>query len=370
MLGSHRVYDADAHVILTPEMWEDLPAEYIPFRPRPAVVQDSNDMGIFTSGWFVDGRMEPHALGPGLQPANTPQWVGPQRDTHCLLDPAARIRDLDQMGIDIQFLFPSTLYARMTSDPGFEAALFKAYNRYMGRQCRGHSKRLKWAGLVPLREPRQALVALEDMLNLGASAAVVFGTVGEKMLSHPSFTAFWDEFAHANLPLCVHMGASFPPLDQIVETFLDAHALSMALPAQMAFVALLGHGMLDRYPNLKVAFMEFGAEWIFYTLGRMDHYQDRDRSIQPPALSTRMPSQPVEEYVKSGRIFVSGEMDDPLMRQEISLLGEGQLLFSSDYPHGEARENAAAELLEREDLTESQKTKLLYDNSVRLFGAP
>jgi predicted TIM-barrel fold metal-dependent hydrolase len=286
------------------------------------------------------------------------------------MDPEGRIEELDRMGIDVQFLFPSTLYARMTADPGFEAALYRAYNRYMGRQCRFNPKRLKWAGLVPLREPGQAVLALEEVVDLGASAVVVFGTVGERMLSHPSFGPFWDEFARTGLPLCVHMGASFPPFDQVVETFLDAHTLSMALPAQMAFVALVGRGMLDRYPDLRVAFMEFGAEWLFYMVGRIGHYLDRDRMVQPPALNSRMPNWPIREYMKSGRIFVCGEMEDPLIKEEISLLGEDQLLFSSDYPHGEARENAAAELLGREDITEGQKRKIFYDNPVRLFGKP
>ena len=57
----------------------------------------------------------------------------------------------------------------------------------------------------------------------------------------------------------------------------------------MAFVALLGRGMMDRYPDLRIAFMEFGAEWLFYMVGRMDHYIPRDREIQPPILEAKMP---------------------------------------------------------------------------------
>jgi predicted TIM-barrel fold metal-dependent hydrolase len=372
MLGNYRVYDADAHVILAPAMWEDLPEKYVPRRPRPAVFNDSADLGSYVSAWLIEGRAEPHVIGPGLQPANTPLWIveGQHRDTHTLMNPEGRVRELDQMGIDVQFLFPSTLYARMTTDQGFEAAMFRSYNRYMGRQCRVDSKRLKWAGLVPLREPRESIAALEEMLDLGASAAVVFGTAREKMLSDASFTAFWDEFARARLPLCVHMGASYPPFDDMVQSFFDAHALSMALPAQMAFVALVGQGMLDRYPDLKIGFMEFGAEWLFYMVGRMDHYLERDKIIQPKMMAERMPRQFIRDYLRSERIFVCGEMEDPLMKEEIALLGEGQLLFSSDYPHGEAREDAAQNLLGRHDLTEMQKQKILYDNPVRFFGPP
>ncbi|HSK30962.1 MAG TPA: amidohydrolase family protein [Candidatus Limnocylindria bacterium] len=351
-------------------MWEDLPKEFAARRPRPALVHDGSELGYFNAGWLIDGRMEPHALGPGLQPATPPRWVveGPDRGSLTLVDPEARIRDLDRLGIDVQFLFPSTLYARWTSDPRFEAALCRAFNRFIARQTKPHARRLKWAGLIPLREPRESIAALDEMIQLGASAAVVFGTAHDKMLCDSAFTDFWDEFARCKLPLCVHMAASFPPFDSCVETFLGAHAISMALPAQMAFVALLATGMMDRYPELRIAFMEFGAEWIFYMVGRLDHYLARDREIQPQVLNARMPAQSMKEYLRSGRVFICGEMGDPLMRQEIELLGEGQLLYSSDYPHGEGRENAAQELIERSDVTDAQKQKILFDNPLRLFG--
>jgi len=54
----------------------------------------------------------------------------------------------------------------------------------------------------------------------------------------------------------------------------------------------------------------------------------------------------------------------------MKLLGEGQILFASDIPHGELRENAAQELLDRDDLTDAQKRMILWDNAVRLYGEP
>ncbi len=52
------------------------------------------------------------------------------------------------------------------------------------------------------------------------------------------------------------------------------------------------------------------------------------------------------------------------------MLGEDQILYSSDVPHGEGRESAAHKIIARDDLTDMQKRKLLYDNSVRFFGEP
>ena len=156
--------------------------------------------------------------------------------------------------------------------------MFRAYNRYAGKQCKTNSKRLKWAGLLPLRDTREGIEALREMQELGASAAVVFGTAGKRLLSHKSFTAIWDGFARSGLPLCVHMGRTYPPFDQLVETRLEAHVIAMGMPAQLGFVAIVAQGMLDRYQNLKDAFLEFGAEWLFYVVGRLGHYLPSYRS--------------------------------------------------------------------------------------------
>jgi predicted TIM-barrel fold metal-dependent hydrolase len=377
MIQGYKIFDADAHVMMGPKMWQDLPKEFAARRPRPLEIADSAGAGIRRTGWLIEGRMEPHAYGPGAQGANTPTTVMPEFGAAAstlgsldLSDPEKRLGDLDSLGIDSQLLFPSSLYACLGSDPFFEAAMFRAYNRYAGRQCKAHSKRLKWAGLLPLRDTGEALAALREMQQLGASAAIVFGTVGERLLSHKSFTPIWDEFARSALPLCVHMGRSYPPFDQLVETRLEAHVIAMGMPAQLAFVAIVAQGMLDRYQNLKVAFLEFGAEWLFYVVGRLGHYLPSYRNDPTVRAMGRLPEKAIEEYLKSGRFFIAPEADDPLLLQEIALVGAEHILFSSDYPHGEGRDNAASEILERSDLSDAQKQMILYDNTVRFCGEP
>ena len=269
------------------------------------------------------------------------------------------------MGIEVQVLFPSTSYAAMSSDPGLEAALFRAYNRYVGAQCHHAPNRLKWAGLLPLREPRQALEAISEIQSLGASAAVVFGTAGEQMLSDAAFTPIWDEFAHTGLPLCVHMAMSYPPFEKLCYSIQDANMIGKALPAQLAFVAMVGHGMLDRYPDLRIAFLEFGGEWIFYSVGRMRHYLEVNRRrMADPAM---LPRNTIDDYIRSGRIFLAVESSDTMLPHELSLLGESQILYSSDFPHGEGRDAAAIEIIGRKDIDADQKQKILYENAARFF---
>jgi predicted TIM-barrel fold metal-dependent hydrolase len=374
MIKNFPIYDADSHLLLSPRMWEDLPAEYAARRPRPLTVSDTDGMGRWDSGWLIDGRMQPHPYGPATQGANKPSKTmaefGAPADkigNRDLSDPEARIKGLDQAGIDAQMLFPTTLYANATTDAGFEAALMRAYNRYVGKQCQAAPKRLKWAGLLPLRDVRQGCEAVAEMQALGASAAVVYGTAGDYMLSHSTFTPVWDALAATGLPICVHMGMSFPPFERLCQSRLDAHSIGMGMPAVLGFVAMVGHGMMDRYPDLKVAFLEYGAEWLFYMVGRMGHYLP---SYRADTTITLLPKKEIIEYLQSGRFFVAPEAEDPMLPLEMDLVGENHVLFGSDFPHGEGRENAAVELMERSDITDAQRGKMLYDNAVRLFGEP
>jgi predicted TIM-barrel fold metal-dependent hydrolase len=328
---------------------------------------------------LIEGQIIPHAIGPGSQPGNEPARVleefGAKSNSEAfplssfdLSDPAARLQSMDAMGIDHQMLYPTTLYARMTRDPGFEAALMRSYNRYVGQQCQSSPKRLKWAGLLPLRDARQGLEAIAEMTKIGATAAVVYGTAGDRLLCDESFTPVWDELHRSGLPLCVHMGMSYPPFLEVCDGLLAAHGIGMSLPGMMGFVAIVGYGMLDRYPNLKVGFLEFGAEWILYMVPRLDHYLPIDRSQMP--IKNELSQRTIEEQAKSGRIFIAGEADDRMLLEEIDLLGEDQILYSSDLPHGEGRHDAAKEILAREDISDTQKRKILYSNAVKFFGEP
>ena len=66
MLSGYRICDADAHAIMSPKMWEDLPEEYARRRPRAVRIIDDEGLGRWNTGWLIEGRMEPHVYGPGI----------------------------------------------------------------------------------------------------------------------------------------------------------------------------------------------------------------------------------------------------------------------------------------------------------------
>ena len=96
MLNGFQVFDADAHALMTPGMWADLPDQYKLRRPRPIRVADSADMGRWNTGWLIEGgcirihldrvpKRQTHPLWffPSLAPRrkNAPLWL----DSRCRL---------------------------------------------------------------------------------------------------------------------------------------------------------------------------------------------------------------------------------------------------------------------------------------------
>ena len=100
--------------------------------------------------------------------------------------------------------------------------------------------------------------------------------------------------------------------------------------------------------------------------GRLKHYAVLNKRRMPT--SKGLLQQDVDDYFKSGKIFVAGEADDAMLVQEMALLGEDQILFSSDFPHDEGRGDAMKEIIERTDISERQKQKILQHNTLRFFG--
>ena len=52
MLGEYQIYDSDAHVLLSPCMWESLPAKYNARRPRPVFMGEESELGRYNTGWL------------------------------------------------------------------------------------------------------------------------------------------------------------------------------------------------------------------------------------------------------------------------------------------------------------------------------
>ena len=197
----------------------------------------------------------------------------------------------------------------------------------------------------------------------GVTQDAIYGTVGETLLSHEDFDPVWREAERLGLPVCVHTGWCHPGLKRPFTDSYGAHVLGFTLPVMMGFYAFAGGGILDRFPRLKVAFLEAGVDWVPYVIERMDHYfhsESANRRV--------LPRRRASDYVRDCEIYFTCEAEEKLVPQVMEFVGEDRIMISADMPHGEAREGSVQEIRERTDLSDAVKQRILGDNAAKFYS--
>ncbi len=95
-------------------------------------------------------------------------------------------------------------------------------------------------------------------------------------------------------------------------------------PIEDAMAALVCHGTLTRFPELRVASIENGADWVVPFL---EHLEDIHRKM-PQAFD----EDPVDAFRRN--VHVSPFHEDDIA-QLVDVIGADHILFGSDYPHPE-----------------------------------
>jgi predicted TIM-barrel fold metal-dependent hydrolase len=367
------VFDADAHV----EEWErTFGNPYFDsalWERRPQVVG-----GDSKAQWLIEDRLFPKLVGQGCHLLGTPTGYGLVRrkitaikketiESMELRDTAARIKDMDREGLDVQVIFPTMFIVHpLATDQVLLHAIYRSYNSWMADICSEKPERLKWVAPLPLDDPISATTeAVRATEKLGASGVMLLGTFGEDLLDSPRVSPLLDELNKREIPVAVHLGWSCPPLSSLYHKLFQSAIMPVSVPVFMAFLSVIAGGILDRFPNLRFGFFEVGSLWVPYWLERMDHfYEVRDRLPDVHYQAEKKPS----DYMREGRLFVNCEVDEKWLPMVIEAIGEDALLYASDMPHGDRVPDSVQILRNRSDIPSSAKRKILRDNALRFYG--
>jgi predicted TIM-barrel fold metal-dependent hydrolase len=287
-----------------------------------------------------------------------------------LTDIAARVKAMDDEDIAVQVIYTTLFLAYpLTTNIPLATALTSSYNRWMADRLDGNH-RIKWAAVVNLDDVPSAIKQVREAKKLGAVSVMVLGTAGDDMLDHPRLDPFYAVLCEENLALGVHVGWSCPSVNNLYSHIYPSGVIAFHVPLLMAFTALVSGGVLDRFPELKVVFLEAGCQWVPFILERIHHRFKNQGSTLRKFLPQTAPIQklPVMDYIKRGNIYFSTEVEDEILPNVLNLVGEGQVIFGSDMPHGDRDRCAAAILQKRTDISESAKASILEKNPARLYG--
>ncbi|MGZ8454045.1 MAG: amidohydrolase family protein, partial [Candidatus Binatia bacterium] len=182
-------------------------------------------------------------------------------------------------------------------------------------------------------------------------------------LDHPDHDVFFAECDRVKMPIAVHFSLQFPFVDTLFEHHFPNRVIAGIFPIMAGLTSVLCSGLLDRYKNLKFAFLEGGISWVPAHVERMDDHFDNPRYGAKDLLS-----HPPSEYLKTGRIFFGCEGNEATLAKIVGEVGDDLFMFSSDYPHADRTEGTATILKDRSDIAAPVRKKLLEDNARLFYG--
>jgi uncharacterized protein len=266
----------------------------------------------------------------------------------------------------VAVLYPTLgLFMSFLRDREWAVALCRAYNTLMHEEFIRVSPRLQAVALLPVQDPEAAARELRRAVRELGHVGAMLAADGSHLLGDARFLPIFEEAHRLGVMLGVHASGSHlggAGVD-LFPRFIQAHTCSHAFGQMRQITSIVFEGIPERFPDLRIAFLEAGCGWAPYWIERMDDEYAK-RAVEAPALKKK-PS----EYVRSGSIYFSCEAGEWLLPQAVKLIGEHQIVYASDYPHWDnSYPGSLDEIRDRGDLSPAQKGRILGDNARRLYG--
>lgn len=356
------IVDADGHVEEAHVNWRERVAEkYRAMAPEARPAGDSH--------WrlVMEGKPWPKPSGPGVGVGGPYSRPHPRREG--MKDPKARLIDMDSEGIDVAVLFGGPLAGSIPAleDAGFAAALATARNTWLAEYCSANPSRLKGIAVLPQQDVAASVAELtRAVTRLGFIGVSLFPNLRGRHMGDPYFFPIYEEAHRLNVPICVHMFlgryGSEAAATLRFDKFFYVHLFGHPFEQMIALSALIGEGVLDRFPKLRFVFLESGCGWAPYWFNRLDEHHEV-LGVQLPALK----SEP-GKLLGRGQLYFSCEPDESELPHVVETMGDDWIVFASDYSHFDSRfPGAAGPIVENRRLSDGAKRKILNDNARRLY---
>ena len=200
-----------------------------------------------------------------------------------------------------------------------------------------------------------------------ATVFMLPGLVNGRAWHDPAYDPIWRACEQLGVPVCFHGGGQNylrPDYTLEFDNLMMWHTFGQPVGIMAVTVSITAGGVLQRFPDLRVGLLEGNCGWAPWLLDRLDEHWEWVGDKDAPELD-RAPS----EYFRSN-CFLSIEADERPARYYVDWFGNDNLVFSTDYPHGDSKFPASVSAFLELPIDEDTKRKVLWENWCRLYGMP
>ena len=291
----------------------------------------------------------------------------PMRSPEAFFKPEARVKLMDEQGLDQVWMFPTLgvgIEQSLLDDPIAVLSTFRAFNRWLDEDwgC-NYRDRIFAAPYITLADVDHAVAELEYALARDARVVVMrpaaaFTPNGPRTPADPEFDRFWARVNESGITVVVHAGDSGYlsngyAADGFAATFEGAERpsikmLTMERAIYDFLASLVFDRLFERFPNVRVASVENGAEFLPDLFRKLSSTHKRIPGF--------FPEDPIETFRRNIWINPFWE-DDPYEIAE--LVGEERVLFGSDWPHIEGMPEPLDYVPEIKNLDAASQQKII-----------
>jgi len=344
---AYGMYDADNHLYESEDAWtRHLPEErrrdvYWVDGPkkRRYLVVDQQIFDYVPNLMFdpigVAGQHEDRSM-IGVQPTQ----VEPLANHPEYQDRDARLRTFDQQGIEAALLF-STAANGLVEKIGHHIPLYYdlvwAFNRWLDEDWGfAYRDRIFAAPLIPFADPDRTVELIDWVLGRGARVVSVAANpaltaAGYRSPGDPMFDPLWARCAEAGVIVAVHAGASrynrysgdwtgnYDTAGSSRGAVVD-RIMNQGRALADYLTALVWHGALTRFPNLRVMSVENRSEWVAPLLKVF-------RQFYRPGM---LEEDPIDAFRRC--VWISPHWDEDF-DELVEQLSSERVVAGSDWPH-------------------------------------
>ncbi len=393
------VVDADGHTFEPEDLWTERmdAGRWGDWIPRRAVEDGCYEMSYVGGARRAGGRelQDTMSAAVGLTPQQFHDLLQSLRVPGGY-DPEARLADMDRDGIDAAVVYPSQAMFFGPVDPipalrdvDFVTDCQRAYNEWVSEYCASDPSRLFGVAAVPLQDPvRAASEARRAVGELGLVAVFIRPSayVDDLPLNHHVYDPFWAACQELGVPVALHPGVhvdtpgacrkfglvaeseNMMVTNMATDELHGGSGIGQAVGNTVDMIVSMGRllmgGVCERFPDLRLLFLESGGGWIPTQLERMDE------QVKAFPLEGRWLELLPSEYFRR-QCWACFEPEEWNLAASAEWLGTDRVLWASDYPHPEFHPGVVKELREAiGPLSDADQRRVLGENAVAAYRLP
>ena len=235
-----------------------------------------------------------------------------------------RLQAMDAAGIDVSVVSLTCPNVYWGGEDVSVRAAVEANDNVADAQSR-YPDRLRWFASLPWEYPQRAVQELERACAKGAVGVMVLANVSGKSLTDPMFAPIWAEIDKRGLPVLVHP-TDPPGVDLMDMTKFDlSWSVGFMFDTTLAITRMIFEGFFDQYPNLNII-ASHGGGTLPYLVGRFE----KGDEVEIP--SRRQMKRKPTDYLRH-IYYDSITYNLGALQYLISVVGESQVMFGTDWPH-------------------------------------